>query len=49
MSKSECRHPQITFNRGLFENRKGTGTSFQATSYVELFDESFSFVILCIN
>ena len=32
--------------RGFLKNKKRTGTSFQATFFVEFLDKNFSFVIL---
>ena len=34
------------FYRGVFENEKGPGTSFQAKFFIEFFDKKFSFVLL---
>ena len=32
---------QMSFYKGLFENQKGPGISFQATFFIELFDKKF--------
>ena len=48
MSKSACRFPQILFYRGFFENKKGPGTSFQATYFADFFDKTFSFIVSCL-
>ena len=37
---------QIPCYTGLFENYKGPGTSFQATSFIEFFDKKIYFVML---
>ena len=36
----------ISFYRGFFKNKKGPGTTFQATINAEFFDKNFSFAIL---
>ena len=46
LSKSAHRPLQILFYRGFFENRKGLGTSFQATFFIDFFDKKISFVML---
>ena len=46
MSKSANRLLQVPIYRGFFRNKKGPGTSFQATSFAEFFGKNFSFVVL---
>ena len=46
MSKLACKLPQILLYTGFFKNKKGAGTSFQTTFFVEIFDEIVLFVML---